>query len=140
MSLAQTNIFTYGSLMFESIWLEVVKGRYESKEGFISGYERKTVKGEIYPCLIKGHNENKVEGVVYFGVSHNDLQRLDRFEGKEYQRIKEICYLQDGTQTEVETYTWNVGLEWVSSSTWDAKLFGDEGIQLFLDRYKGFSS
>ncbi len=134
------NIFTYGTLMFNQVWRQVVKGNYKSKPGILFGYECRALKEEIHPCLIKGSPVNKVEGVIYFNVVDSDVQILDRFEGLEYKKVKENCLLQNGAKVVTETYIWNGSLELVSSEPWDAERFEKEEIQLFVQRYKGFTN
>ncbi len=134
------NIFTYGSLMFNQVWRQVVKGNYKSKPGILIGYERRALKGEIHPCLIKGSPANKLEGIVYINVVDSDVQILDRFEGSEYKKVKETCLLRNGAKVETETYVWNGSLEWVSLEPWDAERFEKEEIQLFIRKYKGFTN
>ena len=85
----KVDVFTYGSLMFAPVWQRVVRGHHRSIEATLFGYNRFAVAGEAYPGIL-AHSESahdaQVTGLVYLGVDADDLLRLDRFEGEDYQR------------------------------------------------------
>jgi gamma-glutamylcyclotransferase (GGCT)/AIG2-like uncharacterized protein YtfP len=81
-----TNIFTYGTLMFEEIWSQVVSGEYIKSPAILDGYDRKMARGKEYPVLYPHAPCSQVEGFVYLDVSDADLEKLDYFEGEYYFR------------------------------------------------------
>lgn len=45
------NIFTYGSLMFDSVMDALVTEKYSSKKGVLKGYRRRKLIGQRYPGI-----------------------------------------------------------------------------------------
>jgi gamma-glutamylcyclotransferase (GGCT)/AIG2-like uncharacterized protein YtfP len=44
------------------------------------------MRGQTYPAVAPGSDEDQVEGMLYLDVGKADIHRLDRFEGKYYRR------------------------------------------------------
>lgn len=134
------HIFTYGSLMFQPVWSKVVTGNYKFARGKIYGVQRKSIKDETYPCLIETDAEESVDGMVYFNVGHEDISRLDLFEGEYYRRCKKKCVSADGMLIDAETYLFRKEFyHLVDDKDWDLKWFESKGIYHFINCYKGFS-
>jgi gamma-glutamylcyclotransferase (GGCT)/AIG2-like uncharacterized protein YtfP len=126
------HVFTYGSLMFEPVWSSVVAGRYERWDAFLQGYERKGVRGEVYPVAVPAAAESRIRGIVYLDVSGNDLGRLDRFEGESYFRRTEQVTA-GNTLLAAELYVLkeeHYGV--ISPQEWDRESFRTSGIRTFL--------
>jgi len=132
------HVFTYGSLMFDLIWSNVVEGSYEQVNGTIFGFERRCIRNELYPALIPGPVSSSVDGVLYFNVNTADLQRLDSFEGSYYARQT----LQVHTENNLflaESYVLAAAYRRIATKkAWDPEQFGDEGIERFISTYFGF--
>jgi len=79
------NVFTYGSLMYEAVWTRVVRGQYASVRARLAGFRRLAIRDESYPAVVPDAQAD-VLGRLWFGVSPDDVERLDRFEGSEYRR------------------------------------------------------
>ena len=80
------HVFTYGSLMFPEVWTRVVRGAYRPLPARVTGYARHGVRAETYPGALAAPGA-LLEGVLWLDVGADDLARLDRFEGPDYQRI-----------------------------------------------------
>jgi len=132
------HIFTYGSLMFPAVWQRVVRGEYVSSEAWLSGFERRAVRGATYPCLIPSELSPPVEGLLYYDVNYVDLKRLDEFEGEQYQRLLVACELSGGNKIDAFTYIWSVENSCQVGGEWDLSWFQEQGIALFLKQYPGF--
>ena len=65
----------------------VTGSAYQSQEATLQDYSRRTVRGEVYPAIIK-QSGCSVDGVVYFNISLVDIERLDTFEGSLYERVE----------------------------------------------------
>lgn len=71
--------------------------------GILTGYNRQSVKREVYPALIpKG--KGMVEGVLYENVPSEAWNRLDLFEGEMYLRQSVLIRLSDESFVPAETY------------------------------------
>ena len=135
------HVFTYGSLMFPEIWEIVVGREFETIEGTVSGYSVYRVRRGTYPGMIATASENSVTGLVYLDVDRESIARLDRFEGRFYERrmLQVICA--DGQQRAADAYVVpgrnGLGL---TSETWTAEGFvAGGGIVNFTRRFQGFS-
>jgi gamma-glutamylcyclotransferase (GGCT)/AIG2-like uncharacterized protein YtfP len=133
-----THIFTYGSLMFEKIWNEVVRGNYQSCPGTVSGFVRLSIQHEHYPAMLHGPLSSTVEGVLYLDIDSEDLAGLDDFEGSIYNR-QVVQVMTDNNIYAAQAYVLkDCYRNLVSDREWDPKKFQDEGIHQFLGSYFGF--
>ena len=127
------NLFTYGSLMFEKVWLRVVGARRESASGKVAGVKRFAVKGASYPGMLESTPESTVAGLVYFDLADEDLVLLDRFEGACYKRCSVTCELDDGRIVAAFCYFFRDRFRYLlADREWDAEAFEKEGIRSFL--------
>jgi gamma-glutamylcyclotransferase (GGCT)/AIG2-like uncharacterized protein YtfP len=130
------HVFCYGSLMFAEVWCRVAQGHYATQPGWVRGYQRRRVQGEIFPCLIPGANHDRVHGVMYVHVGLDDIARLDTFEGHLYERHIAVC-------TDLAQHTYDVDLyvikpryhTLVADEAWDVAWFATTGLPQFLSRY-----
>ena len=134
------NIFTYGTLMFEEIWSQVTAGEHDRIPAILSGYDRKLARGEVYPVLFPSADISLVEGFVYIGATDADLEKLDAFEGEYYFRQPAEAVIYEATKLPVEVYVLKEEYySIISHQEWDPVRFKTEGMQLFLNRFTGFS-
>lgn len=128
------NLFTYGSLMFSPVWGRVAKHQYVTSDETIVGYVRRCIRGEEYPAVIASiDSSSALQGKVYWDITDEDLARLDRFEGNEYERI--ITRTTRGD--EVALYLF-LNKEKIADEPWDPGAFEQTGMRRFLERYPGF--
>jgi gamma-glutamylcyclotransferase (GGCT)/AIG2-like uncharacterized protein YtfP len=99
------NIFTYGSLMFDEVWRQVVNGRYRSAPATLHHHQRHALTGLSYPGVVAAPDV-QVAGRLYFDVSADDMARLDAFEGAEYRRAALQVMLAGGEPASAWTYIW----------------------------------
>ena len=124
------NVFTYGSLMFADVWTRVVAGRYESLAAALHGHARLQVRDETYPGMIEDVDAI-VNGVLYLNVDADDLERLDHFEGVDYERRSVTVVDARGTSHEAQTYVYRQ-VDRLLTLTWDPDTFA---MQRFIDTY-----
>lgn len=130
------HLFTYGSLMFEDVWHRLVRGHYLSQKATLQGYARRAIKNDVYPLIFEANEW--VEGRVYYEISDEDLVILDTFEGEYYER-KEVELLVENKKINAYTYVLKEAYyDLIDSKVWNDALFAQEGIQSFLEGYKGF--
>jgi gamma-glutamylcyclotransferase (GGCT)/AIG2-like uncharacterized protein YtfP len=132
------DLFAYGTLMDEDIMLAVTGRRFSRIAGLIRGYQRRTIKGEVYPGLISKPG-GIVEGIVYRDVSDAAWDLLDPFEGETYQRQIVRVSIADGTFLEAQTYMIRPEFkDRLGSSEWDFEKFLRRGKKTFKTQYAGF--
>lgn len=82
-----TSLFFYGTLMHDAILSRVLGRKVDNRteEAVLLENARHRVVGVDYPAVVpeSGH---QVMGTLCSGLSQKDLQRLDMFEGDEYER------------------------------------------------------
>ncbi|BBP43619.1 gamma-glutamylcyclotransferase family protein [Thiosulfativibrio zosterae] len=135
-----THIFTYGSLMYDPVWQSLVTQNYAFQTGLVRGFTRKSVVQQTYPALIpSAHTASCVSGKVYLNVSAEDCIKLDAFEGEEYDRISLKVELETGGQILADTYVFKPEFyHRVDKSDWSVAEFEKQGLNQFLQHYKGF--
>ncbi len=123
--------------MYPQVWNRVVSGGYKSDELLLEGYERRSVKGELYPALIPNASKH-VSGRVYWSVNPKDRERLDAFEGEEYRRTP-VTIIHAGKWLTVQVYLWRQSCNsLLSAKEWDPVHFETVGLKQFLMCYCGF--
>ena len=138
--MSQCALFTYGSLMYEPVWDSLVSGSYRKTAATLEGYARFGVKGEDYPVIKPSTPEQFVEGCVYWGVSLQDQQVLDQFEGEYYQRLS-LPVVTLGTSMTADVYVLKPDYYHIASeASWDVAAFERSGLQRFLSQHQGFLS
>lgn len=134
------NIFTYGSLMFDPVWTRVVRGCYQSCPATLTGYQRLAVKGEEYPVAIPASPEHRIRGVLYLGVTPQDVAKLDDFEGEYYIRLNTPVITDAGEIPDADVYILRPQYRHIAApEEWDAEHFRTIGIKAFMARYQGFA-
>ena len=130
-----THLFVYGSLAFADVWTNVVRGRYRSEPAHLDGYRRFAIRGKTYPGIVGPAAGGGVPGRVYRDVDHDDLERLDRFEGDDYRRIEVTITVPDsGERLSACTYLY-LPADRCAAHDWDAAAFERDALAEFLQRY-----
>jgi gamma-glutamylcyclotransferase (GGCT)/AIG2-like uncharacterized protein YtfP len=125
--------------MFEPVWRAVVSGTYCKEAAYLLGYQRRKIRGELYPALVPGKTTDRVDGVIYLDVDRRDAARLDRFEGEYYTKRKEICTLSDGGRMSASTYVFREEFfDFVAAESWDPAWFEQKGMADFMASYRGY--
>ncbi|MFT4102412.1 MAG: gamma-glutamylcyclotransferase family protein [Burkholderiaceae bacterium] len=132
-------VFTYGSLMFPSVWTAVVRGRYPSQRAWLHGFRRYAVRDEAYPAAVRDPGA-RIAGRLYRDVDADDLARLDAFEGAEYERITvpvrpigEDGRMDDAVDAELYLF---LPADRIDPRDWDPGWFESEGLAAFSRQYR----
>lgn len=130
------HVFTYGSLMFDSVWSRIVAGSYDRSAAILQGYDRKGLLGEEYPVIVPSSAHSQVEGIVYHEVSPDDLTRLDLFEGDYYFRKTEQVVTEKMVIIPAEIYVLKEEFyTLISPRKWDPLHFSTTGIHYFIHKH-----
>lgn len=127
------NVFTYGSLMFPSVWQKVVRGDYRSSTASIQGFRRVCVREGSHPALIIAPRAAPIVGRLYFGISAEDVARLDYFETRNYQRVL-VAVTVNGIATAAHTYL-AANIDLLTDTDWNETTFEQTGLPVFLTTY-----
>ncbi|MFX1679852.1 gamma-glutamylcyclotransferase [Mitsuaria sp. CC2] len=136
--------FTYGTLMWPDIMARVCGGDAEPSAppvaATLADHARHPVRGHDYPGMIPatGH---QVVGRLYLDVPESAWERLDRFEGEDYERHEVLVTLADGSWQRAWTYLFKPqAAARLDDGEWDEARFEREGKARFVSRYVGFTS
>ncbi len=127
------NVFTYGSLMFRSVWARVVRGDYRSTDATIHGFRRVRVRDAQHPALIIAANAPRIAGRLYFDVSADDVARLDHFETKDYARVAIAVTVADQVVSAQAYLALNV--DSLTNDDWSVTEFEQHGLPIFNATY-----
>jgi len=134
---AECSLFTYGSLMFESVWKPLVARPRAHMRAQLPGYRRERVMGASYPGICADASGG-VAGRVYFGLDEEDWSRLDRFEGDRYRRVA-VELLIDGVPGAPIRITAQAYLlidpRELSGEPWDPETFSRDSAQGFFESH-----
>jgi gamma-glutamylcyclotransferase (GGCT)/AIG2-like uncharacterized protein YtfP len=134
------HVFAYGSLMFPEVWRIVVGRQFQTIEGKVAEYAIFRVGGAPYPGIFAVPGA-VVRGLVYLDVDEASVARLDRFEGKFYDRLNLPVECDDGVQRTADAYVVSANNQHLlTTEPWTAESFvSSGGLADFLERYQGFS-
>ena len=125
------HLFAYGTLMDSDIMTQVCGASYQSSKATLSGYVRKLVHGEIYPAIVREAG-GCVDGMIYYNVSSQAFDRLDKFEGELYDRVKVIVICEDGLRVAAFSYVIRANCaNRLSTDDWDYENFLHKDKPLF---------
>lgn len=133
------NLFVYGTLMDPEIMAQAAGETYRSQRATLFQYVRKTLRGEIYPAIIR-QPSGAVAGLIYYDVSSAAMARLDRFEGPLYVRSEVVALSAAGER--VATYTYVIASDSahrLSADDWCFEAFMQNHKQIFQDDYSGYA-
>jgi len=134
----KTNLFVYGSLMYEQVWRRLVTRKFLQKAARLSGYRRLRIKNEDYPALVKGIGT--VFGNLWLDVDDENLRRLDRFEAACYQRVPGVVIDESGAEIAVEYFEIKEShRSIVEEVEWNEREFERKGLSRFVKNYAGFN-
>jgi gamma-glutamylcyclotransferase (GGCT)/AIG2-like uncharacterized protein YtfP len=135
----EMNLFAYGTLMDGGIMARVSGMRCRAATAVLCGFLRRTVRGEVYPAIVARPAET-VEGVVYFDLSPEAFDRLDRFEGPMYRRTAvDVVLKEGGKKAAAETYVIVPEFEdRLSERGWSFERFRRNGRAEFEKNYSGY--
>jgi gamma-glutamylcyclotransferase (GGCT)/AIG2-like uncharacterized protein YtfP len=134
------NLFTYGSLMFAEVWSQLVRGDYVRRPARLHGFVRRKARGDVYPVILKSCNGEWVDGFVYFGVSDEDLRRLDRFEADAYDRQTHVVLVEGSEKHPADAYVLKECCRHMADDCeWDQQWFAREALPFFIRNYRGFA-
>jgi gamma-glutamylcyclotransferase (GGCT)/AIG2-like uncharacterized protein YtfP len=134
----QLDLFVYGTLMVPEVMREASGFQGSGIPAVLPDHRCRLVRGEVYPAVCP-HAGDSVEGLVYRGLTVEQLSLLDTFEGEFYERhtVRIVC----GTShLPAETYILAPRHRArLSDLAWSLEWFLREGITRFTTEYRGFA-
>ncbi len=127
------NVFTYGSLMLSFVFQRVVGRCPPSIEATLEDWRRVRVDNETFPAAVPTEGD-QVRGILWLGLSADEIVRLDQFEGEHYQRVSVRVRDFSGENYTAEVYQWSRS-DGLINEPWDIDWFKTVGIKDFSSKY-----
>ena len=106
-SAKEMHVFTYGSLMFADVFLQVTSQLSQSVPAILTRWRRYGLRGLTYPGAVRtDHADDCIEGVLWLDVAPAAIAKLDQFEGEQYRRVTVQVQTVDGLSHEAQIYEW----------------------------------
>ncbi|CAG8498909.1 10301_t:CDS:2 [Scutellospora calospora] len=136
--------FFYGSLVSPEVIRRVLSDNGNEKitvdlnsgaPAVLKGYKRHKVRGAWYPAIIKS-KDDETKGVVFKGLTYNDLLKLDYYEGDQYKRVNVEVFVNNSTDPiPTQTYVWIASNDLLENEDWSfdefKKQMQESNINLF---------
>ena len=132
-------VFVYGTLLLPVVQNRVTGRVFAVRPARLDGYSRRRVRGESYPSLRQDPAGSTV-GAVLDGLEQLDLERIDAYEGRRYERRRVTVGIDDGDRA--DAWVWLLAPVWqfaVSDEPWDLACFERDDLARFLDEYEGLT-
>lgn len=127
------NAFTYGSLMLSFVFQRVTGRSPRSIDARLQHWKRFQVKGESFPAIMPSLGDT-VQGILWVGITQEELRKLDDFEGVLYQRVSVDVTDSAGLRYPAEVYRWTK-TDGLIDTPWDLDWFKTVGIKDFSAKY-----
>ena len=125
------HIFTYGSLMYPEIFEAVAGQSFDAKPATLLNWRRHQLQGETYPAATPCFGY-QIEGVVWFNVSAQSLERLDTFETTSYAREQVQVGTPNGMMHSAHIYRW-LDLTRLLDEDWSTHTFETQHMKQFVN-------
>ena len=129
------DLFVYGTLMDEDVLRRVIGRPVPSAQigvAFVDGYRRVYVKDTYFPILVPAEG-GAVEGRLITGLGAEAVERLTRFEGRQFQLKRLPVRLARGRTAEVECFMPVMGIT-ATDKEWDPDQWRRRHKRAFLGR------
>jgi gamma-glutamylcyclotransferase (GGCT)/AIG2-like uncharacterized protein YtfP len=122
-------LFAYGTLEIPSVFRAVAGQERPSRPALLREYVRYLVRGERFPGIAERAGSS-TPGTLYLDLSPGMIERLDRFEGPEFQRKVVLVTMADGERHPAFAYA--VSPDMLSETPWDRDTFVRKHLKDFL--------
>lgn len=101
------NVFTYGSLMYGDIFLQVTGQQAACIKALADNWSRHGLANRTYPGALRNEEaKSALAGVLWIGIKPAALAALDLFEGAEYRRVQITVRDEAGNLHQAHIYEW----------------------------------
>ena len=117
------NVFCYGTLEFDAVMKKVTGANFASEKATLIDYARYLVKAAPYPAIV--HQLGTVtEGTLFRGLSVQQMQMMDEYEGSLYDRIPNDVLVAKGELVPAQIYIVPASrMHYVSKLPWNKNEF-----------------
>lgn len=134
-------VFCYGTLLAPEV-IQTLIGRVppSTPAVLLGSFRRHPVKNFVFPGLVRASkgDAQRVQGILYRDLSVNEMERLDFFEGDEYEKIEcEVEKLNENNNERFATqvYLWTNPINELDlTQQWSYERFYGKNLQTYLER------
>lgn len=128
-----TSLFTYGTLMLPEVFRTVAGRLYPWVVATLEDHARYRVRGAVFPAVVHEPGE-RVEGRLFDWIDAATLERLDRYEGQHYERVRHPVRLESGEIRAAQVYVLADGhRSLLSAEPWSLEAFRRECLGSYLN-------
>lgn len=124
-------IFTYGTLMYQPLWLKIAEHQRLPIPAVTKGFARCSIENSL-SCSLVAAAGGHVAGMLYGGLSESEIVRLDEYTASLFERVQ----LQVVTPNEtIVAYSYVIKPEFESRilpKTWNQRRFEHFGLLRLL--------
>jgi|GEM_PF-3655614 len=133
-------LFVYGTLRIPSVLTALLgQKQISSRPAILNSVKRLCIQKEVYPGLVEGAWGSLVKGDLLFGLSRQDEELLDRFEGEEYQKERRWARDTSGCFHECSVYVFKYMYRYrLENKIWESNFLTKEKLALFCAHYQGW--
>ena len=130
-----SNLFVYGTLMFEPVIRELIESMPIHRPAEARDVARLQFRGQDFPGLVEspGHT---VRGLLFTGLQPETLEVFDRFEGSDYERRP----VQLAIGTAEAYFVRDSSRNLLSDIHWDPEAFRRDKLESYLENCRDFTS
>lgn len=131
-----SEVFVYGTLIFPQV-MEAVTGKvHKGQTAKLHNFAAYKVVGDVYPGI--WHLEGvSTDGILYQGISKDELAKLDLYEGEEYNRELLEVETEDGNTHRAWVYTYRPAYRhMLSELPWSAEHFNESELDAYVSKIK----
>lgn len=137
---APTRLFVYGTLLFDAVRARVAGRALPARPATLPGYARRAVHGAVYPGVVREPGA-ATHGLLVEGVDARALARLDRFEGRLYERRRLPVRLAEGGFVHAGVYLVPPARRRaLADAPWDPDAFAARHLEAYLEGCAAFDA
>lgn len=127
-----SEIFVYGTLIFSPVMKAVTGKVHKGQAAKLHNFAAYKVVGDVYPGI--WHLEGvSTDGILYQNISKEELEKLDRYEGEEYNRELLEVETEDGNMHRAWVYTYRPAYRHMLSEVpWNPEYFNESELDDYV--------
>lgn len=125
------HIFVYGSLLFPEITKKLTGKSFKTFPAILEGYKMYGVRDCDYPAIVQQEG-SKTVGLLIENMDDLSLAIISFYEGEEYEK-RQVTVNSDSKSTDVLTFVWVNGYEFLVNEEWDFRKFEKSSLEHYLD-------
>lgn len=124
--------------MFDDVWLQLLGRHHQTVKAVLTGYRRVQISNQTYPGL-KQDKQSEVAGVLVFDLNSTEINKLDQFEGRDYQRQTVRVISVDQQSFDCDVYLIRPHYQHIlTNDSWEPEEFRQRYLKHFLHNYSNW--